>query len=54
MYFVAIIFLSCRVGSEAWPNVGLSLLKFEGKFNSNSNGADSAYISADSKQPEIC
>ena len=28
----------------AWPYAGLSLLKVERKFNSNSSGADIAYI----------
>ena len=31
-------------GSGAWPYARLSLLKVYGKFNSNSNGADTAYI----------
>ena len=31
-------------GWGAWPYAGLSLLKVKGKFNTNSNGADTAYI----------
>ena len=35
---------TCNQGWGAQPYAGLSLLKVKGKFNTDSNGADTAYI----------